>query len=395
MKRVMNVQRLVLNVSMLFMLLLIPYFGKAHPNGVGWISNCYQKIYFGSNGIHENKKLLHFGGKPVFSFGSTSGTDLRYFTARPYDPVSGVIGPYIDFPGRVLVPGYDAAGNPVDIYENDQPMVSLPEVPSVIIDFYSPSRMYSLSLTIDFIGVNEAFKIQPVFQSCFTYENFQFKNNVVQLEGFCGEITGKIVLPGGVPDRMGLPEPFSMDIVMPNQRSEAPASEAVNIPIDRSRCSSPNPSTWCEMSAPCGCITFNFEFKLKPCPNSTMACASEEYFTQPINICCRCGSTSGGPGSGTNPIGGRKTDNAALSGQTSDLSIFPNPNNTGKLEINAPNGPVRNIKIYAVDGRQVKEVRVPEQNKVSVDISGLKPGMYQVKVTDISNAVSTKKLIVQ
>lgn len=193
----------------------------------------------------------------------------------------------------------------------------------------------------------------------------------------------------GATDRKGLPSSFrrSLDFNGPD-----PASDPINIPIDPNECATTRPDGSVYAGPyPYGCMNFDLAITFRSCYRDSypkpVDCPDLTEVSVPIRVCCACTALS--PNS-------RNTDNAALSGQSNELSIFPNPNHTGKLQVDAPNS-IKDIKIYTVDGRLVKSISLKElnQSKVSVDVSGLKPGMYQVQITDQANTFSNRKLVIQ
>jgi len=92
MKRMIRFQKLIMKISLIFLLSLIPVLTKAQVSG--WIRTCYQNIFFNGN---KTIKLLDVGGNSVFSYGSSTGSGLEYFAVRRY--VSGGFE-YINFPGH-------------------------------------------------------------------------------------------------------------------------------------------------------------------------------------------------------------------------------------------------------------------------------------------------------
>ncbi len=75
------------------------------------------------------------------------------------------------------------------------------------------------------------------------------------------------------------------------------------------------------------------------------------------------------------------------------FNVYPNPA-TNVINITAPANKVhKRISIINQSGQEVKTI-TPQKNLTSVDISGLKQGLYIVKTISISGVVSIKKVVV-
>ncbi|MUU78609.1 T9SS type A sorting domain-containing protein [Winogradskyella endarachnes] len=72
------------------------------------------------------------------------------------------------------------------------------------------------------------------------------------------------------------------------------------------------------------------------------------------------------------------------------FSIFPNPTNTGFVNISSTNSADINIKVYDVLGKQVISETITNN---TLNVSNLKSGVYIVKITQ-NNASTTKKLVI-
>ena len=76
---------------------------------------------------------------------------------------------------------------------------------------------------------------------------------------------------------------------------------------------------------------------------------------------------------------------------SNSFNVFPNPTNTGYVNISSLNSEVLNAKVFDVLGKQVLEGKV-ENNQLNV--SNLNAGLYILKLSQ-NNATVTKKLIIQ
>ncbi len=99
----------------------------------------------------------------------------------------------------------------------------------------------------------------------------------------------------------------------------------------------------------------------------------------------------------TNPVQfspGRMNNDATMSigeNSLSNLTIFPNPTNTGFINIMTSNSELINVKVFDILGKQVIKSNV-ENNQLNV--SGLSAGVYILKLTQ-NNASTTKKLVIK
>ncbi|NNF86764.1 MAG: T9SS type A sorting domain-containing protein [Winogradskyella sp.] len=75
--------------------------------------------------------------------------------------------------------------------------------------------------------------------------------------------------------------------------------------------------------------------------------------------------------------------------QTS-FSLYPNPTNTGLVNISTSTNEVMNVQVFDVLGKKVKQLIVANN---SINVSELNAGVYFVKITQ-NNASATKKLII-
>jgi hypothetical protein len=73
------------------------------------------------------------------------------------------------------------------------------------------------------------------------------------------------------------------------------------------------------------------------------------------------------------------------------LSFYPNPVSNGKIYINSKFIGDREISIYDVLGKKVLQ---NTQNTKEVNISGISPGVYIIKIRE-AEATLTRKLIVK
>lgn len=75
------------------------------------------------------------------------------------------------------------------------------------------------------------------------------------------------------------------------------------------------------------------------------------------------------------------------------FSAFPNPVNHGKLTITTFNTKKKEVTIYNVLGKQVF-VQKFTANKKQFDLSGIKSGIYIMKLLE-GDKVATKKLVIK
>ncbi|BAO75909.1 hypothetical protein WPG_1679 [Winogradskyella sp. PG-2] len=77
--------------------------------------------------------------------------------------------------------------------------------------------------------------------------------------------------------------------------------------------------------------------------------------------------------------------------EISTFKIYPNPTNTGIVNIASSNSDEMNIQIFDMLGKQVKNATISNN---SIDVSNLNTGIYLVKITQ-NNASTTKKLVIR
>ncbi len=76
--------------------------------------------------------------------------------------------------------------------------------------------------------------------------------------------------------------------------------------------------------------------------------------------------------------------------QVKPIGIFPNPVTDGKLFITGITSP--SIKLYSIDGKLLLNFDKINDNKI--DLSGLKSGVYILRLTDEEGIISMKKIVV-
>lgn len=77
-----------------------------------------------------------------------------------------------------------------------------------------------------------------------------------------------------------------------------------------------------------------------------------------------------------------------------DISVWPNPVNSGKLNIENKQGKqIKSIVFFDLNGKLIK-TEYPDNNSVSLDLSGFKKGIYILKI-NYGDAVVTEKIAVQ
>lgn len=72
------------------------------------------------------------------------------------------------------------------------------------------------------------------------------------------------------------------------------------------------------------------------------------------------------------------------------LSVYPNPNNTGKVFITSKSNLEKKVEIFDVLGKKVVDVTLYTKE---LNISNLNPGVYIIKVKE-GEASATRKLII-
>ena len=91
---------------------------------------------------------------------------------------------------------------------------------------------------------------------------------------------------------------------------------------------------------------------------------------------------------------GQENDDPTLSVNqfdTTKFSIYPNPTNTGFVNISSATSDVISVKVYDMLGKQVKNETLTNS---TLNVSNLKSGIYLVKITQ-NEASSTKKLVIK
>ncbi len=73
------------------------------------------------------------------------------------------------------------------------------------------------------------------------------------------------------------------------------------------------------------------------------------------------------------------------------VSIYPNPTNTGSVTITSPNTDAMNVQVFDILGKQVKNETLTNN---TLNVSNLKSGVYILKITQ-NNATTTKKLVIK
>ncbi len=103
-------------------------------------------------------------------------------------------------------------------------------------------------------------------------------------------------------------------------------------------------------------------------------------------------STIGGSGFLFSP--GLANDDASLSTNSVEInkiSLYPNPSNTGYVNITSINNGVINAKVFDILGKKVIDASI-ENNRL--DVNQLKTGIYIIKMTQGTNS-TTKKLVIE
>jgi len=67
------------------------------------------------------------------------------------------------------------------------------------------------------------------------------------------------------------------------------------------------------------------------------------------------------------------------------LKITPNPVRD-RLSFVLPNKTPDAVRIYSIDGRLVKEFPVRDETALTLDVSGLRPGVYLLKAGDLTES---------
>lgn len=83
--------------------------------------------------------------------------------------------------------------------------------------------------------------------------------------------------------------------------------------------------------------------------------------------------------------------NAQRTNNLEQLSVYPNPVSTGKLNIVTKNNFTKRVEIYNVLGKRILNTSLSGEE---LNISKIKAGVYIIKVTE-NNTTATRKLIVK
>lgn len=73
------------------------------------------------------------------------------------------------------------------------------------------------------------------------------------------------------------------------------------------------------------------------------------------------------------------------------LTIYPNPTNTGFVNIKSPNTDAMSVQVFDILGKQVKNETLTDN---TLNVSNLNTGVYILKITQ-NNATTTKKLVIK
>jgi len=77
----------------------------------------------------------------------------------------------------------------------------------------------------------------------------------------------------------------------------------------------------------------------------------------------------------------------------SNISIFPNPTNTGYVNLDTKSNAIVKVVVYDVLGKQILSKSLNNTNK-RLDVSNLKTGVYILKLSQNNNS-TTKKLVIK
>lgn len=89
----------------------------------------------------------------------------------------------------------------------------------------------------------------------------------------------------------------------------------------------------------------------------------------------------------TNPVG---LGVAKITKQTTDFKAYPNP---FKTKITIPTKNAESIEIFSVLGEKVKTIDTGMLDKVTVDLSDLRKGVYFYALKDESGVIETRKIV--
>ncbi|MGB1232215.1 MAG: T9SS type A sorting domain-containing protein, partial [Winogradskyella sp.] len=73
------------------------------------------------------------------------------------------------------------------------------------------------------------------------------------------------------------------------------------------------------------------------------------------------------------------------------FNLYPNPTNTGSVNISSTNTEAINVQVFDILGKQVKNETLSNS---TLNVSNLKTGVYIVKISQ-NNGSTTKKLVIK
>lgn len=76
----------------------------------------------------------------------------------------------------------------------------------------------------------------------------------------------------------------------------------------------------------------------------------------------------------------------------SEITVYPNPVNDGKIFISSSSESVKYIEIYDVLGKRVSQAEV--RMGKPIDVGDLTPGVYIITINE-DNTIATRKLVVR
>ena len=279
-------------------------FGQPGTNGGYGLSSCFPLISSGNT--HGSFNMLNVAPfRFIYGSNTTTHPDFVQFE-------------YYDKNGLYIVPMYGESGltdglfmrtyhpnigdlvtlktfepiNEVWISNTNQFTIPI-DVRTMVIKTYSWTGQGSErtlepnnnNITLTFVEIGDAFTLSPwdASDDCMTFSNGAARLNTV-LDGFCGRIINtKLSSPNPNPNEYWGSN-FSLDVEFghdPNFNGAVSSSDwcaqcdGVQAPYNF-----PNP-------IPCGCVTFELEAKMTPCPTAPEWC--EDISIQiPYNICCTC-----------------------------------------------------------------------------------------------------------
>lgn len=74
---------------------------------------------------------------------------------------------------------------------------------------------------------------------------------------------------------------------------------------------------------------------------------------------------------------------------SNNISIYPNPSSQNEIHVSTNNEKLLSIEIMSVDGKLINQIELSKQSN-TVDISGLAPGQYIIKLNTESNVYTSK-----